>query len=156
MCKLLKVSKQVVITGCFVSLLLLGGTAKSAEGVKSAEVECRMNFTMKSWSFLYKSGKGTGEITCTNGQSADVKLRGHGGGLTAGKSKIINGLGVFTKVASINELFGDYANAEAHAGAGGSASARVLTKGEVSLTLTGTGKGVDLGINFGNMKISKR
>lgn len=156
MYKLLKVSKQVVLTGCFISLFLLGGTANAVEQTKAGEVECRMNFTMKSWSFLYKSGKGTGEITCDNGQSAGVKLRSHGGGITAGKSKIINGLGVFTKVASINELFGNYANAEAHAGAVGSASARALTKGEVSLSLTGTGKGIDLGINFGNMKITRR
>lgn len=76
--------------------------------------------------------------------------------MTAGKSKIIGGLGVFSDVANINELFGNYANAEAHAGVVGSASAGVLTKGEVSLTLTGTGKGVDLGLNVGNFKISRR
>lgn len=123
---------------------------------KQSGVECRMDFTMKSWSFFYKSGKGSGDISCSNGQKAHVKLRGQGGGFTFGKSKIINGLGVFSNVANINEVFGNYANAEAHAGAVSSASARVLTKGEVSLTLTGTGKGFDVGINFGNFKISKK
>lgn len=123
---------------------------------QAAEVECRMTFNFKSWSVLYKSGKGTGHISCSNGQKASVKLRAHGGGLTAGKSTIVDGLGIFSKVTNIKELFGNYANAEAHAGAVGSASARALTKGDVSLTLTGTGKGVDLGINFGNFKISKR
>lgn len=147
--KILKISKWVGVMGLLISLFLFAGAAKASE------VECRMNFTIKSWSFFYKSGKGTGTISCNNGQKANVRLRGQGGGLTVGKSKIVNGLGVFSKVANINELFGNYANAEAHAGAGGSASARVLTKGEVSLTLTGTGRGVDLGINFGNFKISK-
>jgi hypothetical protein len=144
------VSKRIVLSAFFIALFLLGSTARATE------VECRMNFTLKSWSFFYKSGKGTGTITCNNGQSARVYLRGEGGGLTVGKSKIVNGLGVFSDVSSIKEVFGNYANGEAHAGAGGSASARVLTKGDVSLTLTGTGEGVDLGINFGNFKISKR
>jgi hypothetical protein len=122
----------------------------------AADTECRMNFTFKSWSFFYKSGKGVGDVKCDNGQQAKVALRSHGGGLTFGKSKIIDGLGVFSDVQNIQEIFGNYVNAEAHAGAGGSASARVLTKGEVSLTLTGTGKGVDLGLNIGNLKISKK
>lgn len=140
---------KLIIVSFFISLFSFGSRAMASE------VECRMNFTLRSWSFFYKSGKGTGNITCNNGQKAHVRLRGQGGGLTFGESKIVNGMGVFSDVSSINELFGNYANAEAHAGAGGSASARVLTKGEVSLTLTGTGKGVDLGINVGNFKISK-
>lgn len=150
MYKLSNVSKWTILAGFFISLLLFSTLAKAGD------VECRMSFTLKSWSIFYKSGKGTGTITCSNGQVSYVKLRGHGGGFTVGKSKIIDGLGVFSDVSSIDELYGNYANAEAHAGAGDSASARVLTKGEVSLTLTGTGKGVDLGINFGNFKISKR
>ena len=143
-----KFLKRIVLVGFCLCLLF---TASA----QAAEVECRMTFNFKSWSVLYKSGKGRGHITCSDGQNANVKLRAHGGGLTAGKSSIINGLGVFSEVLSIKELFGNYANAEAHAGVGGSASARALTKGDVSLTLTGTGKGVDLGINFGNFKISR-
>lgn len=142
-------SKRVLIFGIFIALILFCGN------VKAAHVDCRMNFTLKSWSFLYKSGKGTGKITCNNGQRANVRLRGRGVGLTVGKSKIVNGLGVFSGVRNISELYGNYANAEAHAGVVGSASARVLSKGPVSLTLTGTGEGIDLGINFGNFKISK-
>ena len=136
---------------CFILSLFLFSSI-----VEAADVKCRMNFTMKSWSVFYKSGKGSGTITCDNGQTANVRLRSQGGGITFGKSTIVNGLGVFTEVSSIDELYGNYANAEAHAGAGGSASARALTKGEISLSLTGTGKGIDLGINFGSLKISKR
>lgn len=142
--------KWVFITILSISLLVFVSTASASD------IHCRMNFTLKSWSFFYKSGRGTGDIICSNGRTAHVALRAQGGGFTVGKSKITNGLGVFSDVSSINELFGNYANAEAHAGAGDSASARVLTKGDVSLTLTGTGKGVDLGINVGNFKISKR
>lgn len=142
-------SKRVVVICCLIIFTLF------CSNVKAAHVDCRMSFTLKSWSFLYKSGKGTGKITCNNGQRASVQLRGQGVGLTVGKSKIVNGLGVFSGVHNISELFGNYANAEAHAGVVGSASARVLTKGPVSLTLTGTGEGIDLGINFGNFKISK-
>lgn len=142
--------KQIIVISFFISIFLLGSSATAAD------VSCRMSFNLKSWSIFYQSGKGTGQITCNNGQSANVSLRSHGGGLTAGKSKIVNGHGSFSGVTNIDELYGNYANAEAHAGAGGSASARALTKGEVSLTLTGTGKGIDLGIDVGNMKISKR
>lgn len=139
-----------------ISLFFLMFVFISGGVAHAAEVDCSMTFTLKSWSFFYKSGKGTGRITCDNGQAANVTLRGQGGGLTFGKSKIVNGHGTFSKVSSINELYGNYANAEAHAGVVESGSARALTKGEVSLTLTGTGKGVDLGINFGSFKILKR
>lgn len=120
------------------------------------ETQCKMNFTMKSWSFFYKSGKGKGTITCDNGQKARVILRAHGGGLTFGKNKTLNGHGVFSKTKNMKDLFGSYAVAEAHGGVGDSGTARVLTKGDVSLTLTGTGKGINVGIDFGSFKISKK
>jgi hypothetical protein len=75
------------------------------------------------------------------------------GGLTVGKSKIVGGIGRFTPVQKIDELFGSYAKAEAHAGAGDSAKAAVVTKGEISLTLAGQGQGVDLGVAIGNFVI---
>ncbi len=123
---------------------------------KPQEFECKLTFNLESWSVFYKSGKGNGTIHCDNGKSAHVKIRAHGGGITFGKSKIINGHGTFSKVKSMKELYGSYAEAEGHAGASKSASARALTKGNVSLTLTGTGSGVDLGFNFGSFKISPK
>ncbi len=119
------------------------------------QTECQMTFTLKSWSIFYKSGKGYGTIKCDNGQKAKVNLRAQGGGLSFGKGKIVNGHGKFSKVASIKELFGDYATAEAHAGVVKSGSAQALTKGEVSLSLTGTGSGIDIGFDFGKFTISK-
>jgi hypothetical protein len=68
---------------------------------------------------------------------------------------VIAGKGRFSKVSSINELLGGYAQSEAHAGAGKSADAQALTKGDIQLTLVGTGKGVDVGFAFGKFTIEK-
>ncbi|MDP2600506.1 MAG: hypothetical protein Q8P84_07240 [Deltaproteobacteria bacterium] len=120
------------------------------------KTDCRMQFSLNSWSAFYKSGKGHGNITCDNGQKAAVKIRTHGGGVTFGKSKIVNGIGNFSKVNSINDLFGGYAESEAHAGASGSADAHAMWKGDVSLAISGTGTGWNLGVNFGKFKITRR
>lgn len=120
------------------------------------ETQCKMQFTMKSWSFFYKSSKGSGTITCDNGQKARVRLRGHSGGLTFGKNKTLDGHGVFSRTADIQDTLGSYAVAEAHGGAGNSGGSRALTKGDISLALTSTGKGVNVGIDFGSFKISRR
>jgi hypothetical protein len=129
--------------------------APSVRAADKAELECKLDFSLKGWSAFYKTAKGEGLITCSNGQSLSVALRSEGGGITFGKSEIKNGTGRFSSVSSIDDLLGSYAAAEAHAGAVKSSSARVLTKGEVSLALAGTGDGVDLGIDFGAFMISK-
>jgi hypothetical protein len=117
---------------------------------------CEMDFNLKGWSAFYKVAHGTGTITCDNGQRAQVAIDAKGGGLTAGKSEIRDGHGKFSEVASIDELFGSYANAGAAAGAGKSAEAQVITKGEVSLALSGKGTGIELGVSFGKFTISKK
>jgi hypothetical protein len=132
-------------------LVLISIAAAPALGA----TKCTMSFTLSGWSAIYKRASGRGGITCDNGQTADVTIRAVGGGLTFGKSKVVNGRGTFSEVESINELFGDYANAEVHAGAGKSSTAQALTKGTVSLGLTGTGEGVDLGFDFGKFTISR-
>lgn len=119
-----------------------------------AGTECQMTFTMSGWSAFYKTSSGTGKITCSNGQKANVKVSSKGGGITFGRSKI-EGIGKFTEVDSISDLFGSYAQGEAHAGAGKSTKASALTKGEVSLSLAGKGTGVDLGVSFGKFTIEK-
>ena len=118
--------------------------------------KCELRFELHGWSAFYKSATGTGTITCDNGQKARVTIRTKGGGLTVGKSRISNGHGSFTEVASIDELFGKYGSAEAGAGAVKAAEARVVTKGTVSLALSGTGQGWDLGISFGEFVLKKR
>ena len=115
--------------------------------------KCEMVFSLKGWSFIYKTMKGSGTVTCENGQSATVAIVTHAGGLTAGKSEINDGKGTFSSVKDISEIYGSYAVAEAHAGATQSASASVMTKGEISLAITGKGRGVDLGVTLGAFTI---
>jgi hypothetical protein len=122
----------------------------------AAAVDCKLRFTMSGWSAFYKRADGTGTISCNNGQTMSVKLSARGGGLTAGKSTIRDGVGEFSGVQSINDLIGSYASAEAHAGAVKSAKGQVVTKGEVSLALSGTGDGWDLGIAFGKFTIKRQ
>jgi len=132
------------------SLMLMGATAQAAS------VDCKLKFTMSGWSAIYKRADGTGTVSCNNGQSMHVKLAARGGGLSAGKSTIRNGVGEFSGVQSINDVLGSYASAEAHAGSVKSAQGQVVTKGEISLALSGTGDGWDLGIAFGKFTIKKQ
>ena len=127
-------------------------TARAAD----ATVKCDLTYNLAGWSLLYKHAEGNGNITCDNGQHAKVKINVVGGGLTAGKYRINNGKGEISNVHSINEVFGDYAQAGAEAGVVKSSQAQVLTKGTTSLALAGTGEGVNLGISVGKFTISKR
>jgi len=123
---------------------------------QAALTDCKMTFTMKGWSIFYSTASGTGTITCENGQHAEVTLEAKGGGLTAGKSKIVDGHGKFNEVQDISDLFGTYVASSADAGAGKSATAKAMTKGEVSLALSGKGSGVELGVSFGKFTITKK
>jgi hypothetical protein len=115
--------------------------------------KCEMTFSIKGWSFLYKTMKGSGTVTCDNGQSATVAIVSHAGGLTAGKSEISDGKGTFTTVEDISEIYGSYFVGEAHAGATRSVAASAMTKGEISLVISGQGRGVDLGLTLGAFTI---
>ncbi|MHB8387268.1 hypothetical protein [Metallibacterium sp.] len=77
-----------------------------------------------------------------------VKITAQGVGLTAGKSRIDNGVGTFTDVHTIDDVLGSYAQGEVNAGPVKSGSAQVLTKGTVSLALAGSGQGIDLSSYF--------
>lgn len=118
-------------------------------------IECKMHFETTSWSAIYKKMNGTGVVTCDNGTSMRVKIRARAIGLTAGKSRIDNGVGTFTDVHTIDDVLGSYAQGEANAGLVKSASVQVLTKGTVSLALSGSGQGIDLGVSVGKFVISK-
>lgn len=121
----------------------------------TAATKCTMDFELSGWSAFYKTASGKGTIECDNGQTAQVSLSSKGGGLTFGRSKIRDGIGTFTDVDDISDLFGTYVQAEAHAGAAKSAKASAMTKGEVSLSFAGKGEGVDVGVAFGKFTIEK-
>jgi hypothetical protein len=126
-----------------------------AEGADTRLADCKMTFSLSGWSAFYKTATGSGTITCSNGQSARVKIRAKGGGITFGKSEILTGTGTFTEARDISELFGSYAQSEAHAGAVKSGDVQAMTKGNVSLALKGTGRGFDIGIAFGKFTIQR-
>lgn len=135
--------------------LFLIGAPASLLAQEGKLVECKMTFSLSGWSAFYSTARGSGTITCSNGQTARVRIRTKGGGITFGKSEIIGGTGTFTGARSISELFGSYAQSEAHAGAGKSGDVQAMTKGEVSLALKGTGRGVDIGFAFGKFTIER-
>jgi hypothetical protein len=114
-----------------------------------------MTYSLKGWSAVYKTAKGEGSITCTNGETAQVAISVKGGGLTFGKTEIYNGKAEISGVGSINDIFGSYATASAHAGVVKAGAVEVMTKGTVSIALAGTGTGVDVGIDFSDFTISK-
>lgn len=138
---------------CFGTAAILFSLAYPARG---AQMKCRLKYSLAGWSAGYSTATGAGTITCDDGNSVRVTLKATGGGLTAGRSKIVNGSGTFSEVADVAELFGSYASAEVHAGVVGSSAAQVVTKGTVSLAFSGTGKGIDLGVAFGQFVIAKR
>lgn len=123
-----------------------------AEG--SAELDCKLKFSLSTWSAIYKHSEGSGVVTCENGTSMRVAIVAKGAGLTVGKSHIDNGTGRFSDIHSISDVLGDYAQAEAHAGVVKSGTAQVLTKGTVSLALAGDGEGVDLGVDVGKLTLT--
>jgi major membrane immunogen (membrane-anchored lipoprotein) len=138
----------------FLSLLAVAVALPLSAAGKTTK--CEMKYTLEGWSAFYKVAHGQGKITCDNGQSADVTLEAKGGGLTAGKYKVRDGLGKFSEVADIAELMGTYAASAAEAGAVKSTTAGAMTKGEVSLALAGKGTGFNLGVSFGKFTIAKK
>ena len=142
------------------ALMLVCAGAMSAVPVARAQaaeanVECHLSFSLAGWSAIYKHAEGKGTVVCSNGQRANVKISTVGGGLTAGKFRIDNGKGEITNVRSIDDVFGDYAQAGAEAGVVKSGQAQVLTKGTTSLALHGSGEGIDLGVSVGQFSITK-
>jgi len=138
-------------------LLLSTVTLLAATTVASAAANttCRLKYSLSGWSAVYEKANGRGRVTCDNGQSANVNIALTGAGAIAGKTKIDDGTGRFSAVQNIDEVFGDYAAAEAAGGAVKAGEAQVLTKGPVSLALAGKGRGWALGVAGAKFSISK-
>jgi len=133
------------------SLLALAGTASQAA---TADLDCKLHFSLTGWSAIYKHAEGHGTVSCADGTNMPVTIEAKGAGLTVGKSHIDNGTGRFTDVHAIDEVLGRYVEGEAHAGVVKSGSVQLLTKGTVSLALGGSGEGVDLGVAVGELTLS--
>ncbi len=131
-----------------------GGTGTAqAEG---GSLDCRLTYTMEGWSVFYKTASGRGVVRCSDGSRLNVQISSRGGGITFGRSRILQGQGEFSGVYRIRDVLGGYAAAEAHAGAGRSGKAQVVTKGAISLALTGRGEGWDIGVWVGSFVLRER
>ena len=135
--------------------LLIAACGIGASVAQADDLSCKMSFTLKGWSILYKTAKGHGTVTCSDGSSMKVRLSSTGGGLTVGKTTIDDGHGAFTGVKSIQDVLGGYATGSAHAAAVKAGDAAVLSKGEVSLAITGSGRGWDIGVDLGDFRITE-
>ncbi len=138
------------------ALIALAGSCAVPAAQAAGNIDCELRYNLAGWSVLYKTASGTGTIQCDNGARIPVKISAKGGGLTVGKSSIVDGKGKFSGAYSVNDLIGSYAAVEAHAGADKSGNAQVMTKGDISLALAGTGKGWDLGVGVGRFTIERR
>jgi hypothetical protein len=138
------------------SCLAVAAALCLAAPAQARTLECKLHYNLAGWSVFYKTASGTGTVTCNNGRRLAVKISAKGGGLTFGKSKIVDGTGKFSGVDRINDVLGTYVSAEAHAGAGKSSKATAMTKGDISLALAGTGEGFDIGIGFGKFVLEAR
>ncbi len=120
----------------------------------SGKLRCTMDFSLKSWSAFYKSTKGEGTISCNNGRRVPVVIRGHGGGITFGKHNIANGVGSFSPVNNVEELYGKYSMVGGEGGAVKSRMGHTLSKDDITLNLKGTGTGGGFGFDFSGFRIS--
>lgn len=138
------------------ALIALASLALAPAAHAAGNISCELQYTLEGWSVFYKTATGTGTIHCENGTTIPVKITAKGGGLTVGKSKIVDGKGRFTGAYTVEDLIGTYAAVEAHAGADKSSNAQVMTKGDISLALAGTGKGWSLGVGVGKFTLERR
>ncbi|HXO43588.1 MAG TPA: hypothetical protein VN999_19220 [Thermoanaerobaculia bacterium] len=134
--------RGLMLTALLSALLLLPASAASQT---STSTTCRMSYNLRGWSLGLKSATGEASISCDNGQTADVRIRAKGAGLSAGKYEIRDGSGKFSAVSDVRELFGSYAAADVGAGVVKEGEALAMTKGDVHLALAGKGSGFDLG-----------
>ena len=84
--------------------LLLAVT--SAPAAADGSIDCELRFDLSGWSAFYKTGKGSGTVSCDNGQSMAVQISTKGGGLTFGKTQIEDGRGEFSGIHSIDDVLG--------------------------------------------------
>lgn len=119
------------------------------------EVSCTLEFSSTQWSVLYEHAEGTGTVACDNGKKMEVDISAKGVGLTAGKWRIRNGTGKFTRVAKIRDVLGNYAALSANAGLMKAGTVQVLTNDRVSLVLAGSGDGFDAGVTISQFRIDR-
>ncbi|MDP2600725.1 MAG: hypothetical protein Q8P84_08360 [Deltaproteobacteria bacterium] len=100
-------------------------------------VECKITFKMKIHAELLETGKGTGTITCDNGQNVPVIVTSAGSWIAVHKSRWIEGEGTFSKVDALKKLFGGYTPTRIDQIQQGPSPPGVLWHKDISLTFGG-------------------
>ncbi len=142
-------SKNLLILAGFLGLAVITASAQAS----TPYISCSMNYKLGGWSFVVKQYDGTGNVVCSNGQRAQVKLASRSIGFTIGQSDI-EGVGYFSELKDISEIYGTFVALEGHIGAIRSGHGQVMTRGIVSLAISGTGRGFDIGVTLGGLNIS--
>ena len=94
-------SKRNFTLSSALALLLLALPASLAAQTSTSPTTCRMTYNLRGWSLGLKSATGEGTVTCDNGQTADVRIRAKGAGLSAGKYEIRDGVSVPRQTQSV-------------------------------------------------------
>lgn len=138
---------------CAAAVLLLLASPAIAKPTR-----CHLTYDVKGWSIFYKVARGAGQIKCADGQTANVSIVAHGGGISLGTEDVKRGRGRFSGTERIADLYGTYIEINSHAGVGADASvdARAMFKGSKRLSLTGRGSGFNLGFAIGGFTIKAR
>ncbi|NOQ17399.1 MAG: hypothetical protein GQ581_10105 [Methyloprofundus sp.] len=118
-------------------------------------MDCNITYNLKGWSAFYKTATGTGMLSCSNGQSANVKLNLKGGGFTIGVIDITAGKGKVFGVKSINDVFSGHFTMGAHAGFIKSVEGRLVPHKTGVLRMHGKGTGYNIGFYLGALKIKR-
>jgi hypothetical protein len=141
-------SLRVLLSVAALALFAAPGAARAAM------ISCELEYRAHAWSIFYKNVTGSGHIECSDGSSARVRLKLHGGGLTIGVSDL-EGSAHFSQVRELDEVLGGYGSLEGHAGFVRSVEGRVMTRGMVWGSQAGSGRGFDLGFAFGGLTIRR-
>ena len=62
---------RLTVAAVFAAVL----AAPVARAGDAGELECKMTYSLKGWSAFYKTSKGQGTVTCSNGQSMAVEIK---------------------------------------------------------------------------------
>lgn len=141
--------KKLTILAGFLSIAAVTAPVQAS----GSYISCSMDYKLSGWSFVVRHYDGSGNVTCSNGQRAQVKLRSRGVGFTIGKSDL-DGTGYFSELKDISEIYGAFVALEGHVGVIRSGHGQVMTRGVVSLVISGTGRGFDIGVTLGGLDIS--
>jgi hypothetical protein len=130
------------------AIVLAGLAATGAAKAEPIMLDCRLDFSITSWSADKQFGYGVGNIKCTRGNTLVVKVRVMGDGVANREVRIGSAHGKFKPVRKMEDLVRTYK-------AGGSnASAEKGTQVLGNLTLSGE-EGWDHGIRFQQVELDR-